>query len=127
MTDTQKQDIARNFITALRTRDGDLLKSIMTDDVVWSLPGRSPMSGEAHGVAGILKRADFFKGYNVSLEILYVLYGYQDVALSLHNTGTIDGRVLDEHLTTVLHLQGDKVHRLETYISDVPMLNAYFV
>jgi hypothetical protein len=47
--------------------------------------------------------------------------------LSLHNTGTIDGRVLDEHLTTVLHLQGDKVHRLETYISDVPMLNAYFI
>ena len=39
MTEAEKEVIARNFIKALSTRDGDLLKSIMTENVTWSLPG----------------------------------------------------------------------------------------
>jgi uncharacterized protein len=35
--------------------------------------------------------------------------------------------VLDEHLTTVCSLRGNKIHRLGTFISDVEMLNAFFV
>jgi hypothetical protein len=34
--------------------------------------------------------------------------------------------VLDEHLTTVIHLDGGKIRRLDTFISDVAMLNSYF-
>jgi hypothetical protein len=48
------------------------------------------------------------------------------VALHLHNTGRYGAKVLDEHLTTVLHLDGSKIRRLDTYIPDIPMLNAYF-
>ena len=54
MTETEKKEIAQRFITGLSNRDANLLKSIMTDDVVWSLPGKSVMSGEAHGVDAIL-------------------------------------------------------------------------
>jgi len=50
MTDPDKKAIAQSFIRGLGSRDGTLLRSIMTEDVVWSLPGESPMSGEAHGV-----------------------------------------------------------------------------
>jgi hypothetical protein len=46
--------------------------------------------------------------------------------VQLHNTGNLDGKVLDEHLTTVIHLDDDKIRRLDTFISDVGMLNAYF-
>ena len=46
--------------------------------------------------------------------------------MHLHNTGYFDGKVLDEHLTTVIRLDGDKIRRLDTFISDVGMLNAYF-
>ena len=49
------------------------------------------------------------------------------MAVQLRNTGRLDGKVLDEHLTTVIHLDGDKIHRLDTFISDIAMLNAYFV
>jgi hypothetical protein len=37
----------------------------MTERVVWSLPAESPMSGQAHGVAAILKRANTLQGFNV--------------------------------------------------------------
>jgi uncharacterized protein len=127
MTEQEKKGIAQSFIRGLGNRDGNLLGSIMTEDVVWSLPGESPMSGEAHGVEAIFKRAKTLHGFNVSIEIEHVVYGLQDVALHLHNTGRYGGKVLDEHLTTVIHLDGGKIRRLDTFISDIPMLNAYFV
>jgi uncharacterized protein len=109
MIEKDKKEIAQSFIRGLGIRDANLLHSIVTEDVVWSLPGESPMSGEAHGVEAILKRASTLH-----------------VALHLHNTRTYAGKVLDEHLTTVIHLDGDKIHRLDTFISDIPMLNKYF-
>src|SRR5215469_13467374 len=104
MTEQDKRKIARDFLGGLGDRDANLLRSIMTEDVVWSLPGESPMSGEAHGVEAILKRAHTLNGFNVNIEIEHIVYGLQDVALHLHNTGRYGGKVLDEHLTTVIHL-----------------------
>ena len=83
------------------------------------------MSGEAHGVDAILKRTHILRSYGVSIAIEYVLFGFADVALALHNTGTTDGRILDEHLTSVLLLDGGKIQCVNTYISDVDMLNAF--
>ena len=127
MTEAEKKEIAQRFITPLSNRDANLLKSIVTDDVVWSLPGKSLMSGEAHGVDAILKRSETLHRYEVKIELEHVVFGYQDVALHLHNTGKRGGKILDEHLTTVCSLRGNKIRRLDTFISDVQMLNAYFV
>lgn len=127
MTEEEKKNLATRFIAAIRARDAGMFRTIMTDDVVWSLPGTSIVSGLAHGVPGILKRAETLVGYGVSLEILHVVLGYEGVALLLHNTGKRDGRVLDEYLTTVCAFRDGRIARLDTYISDIPMLNAYFV
>ena len=127
MNETEKKEIAEGFITALSNRDANLLKSIMTDDVVWSLPGKSLMSGEAHGVDAIAKRSEILHQYEVKIELEHVVFGYQDVALHLHNTGKRGDKVLDEHLTTVCSLRGNKIRRLDTFISDVDMFNAFFV
>jgi uncharacterized protein len=127
MIETEKKKIAEGFITGLSNRDANLLKSIMTDDVVWSLPGKSLMSGEAHGVDAILKRSETLHRYEVKIELEHVVFGYQDVALHLHNTGKRGDKILDEHLTTVCSLRGNKIRRLDTFISDVEMLNAFFV
>jgi uncharacterized protein len=127
MTEEEKRAIATSFIAGLRARDARMLEVIMTKDVVWSIPGASVGSGEAHGVKGIIERANQFAEYSVNIEILYVIYGYTGVALLLHNTGKHNGKTLDEHLTTVIQLDADRIKRLDTYISDVKMLNEYFV
>jgi len=127
MTDNEKTKIAQDFIAALSTRNRTALQVIMADDIVWALPGSSLMSGEAHGVDAILKRSEILHTYGVKIEIEHVVYGFHDVALHLHNTGDRDGRILDEYLTTVCHLEGEKIRRLDTFISDVQMLNAFFV
>src|SRR5262249_61385452 len=128
MTDQERRYIGETFLHGLRERDASLLKSIMADDVVWSLPGESLMSGEATGVDAILKRAAILDGFGVTIELEHVLFGLHDVAVLLDNTGAgrFDRKVLDEHLTTVIHLDRGKVRRLDTFISDVGMLNEFF-
>jgi uncharacterized protein len=84
------------------------------------------MSGEAHGVEAILKRAEILDCYGVKVEIEHVVYGFEDVASHLHNTGEHGDKILDEHLTTVYVLRGNEICRIDTFISDVDMLNAFF-
>lgn len=127
MTTEQKRELAIDFATALKARNTELLLSFVTEDVVWSLPGTSLMSGEVHGVDGILMRAEILDAFEVNVQIEHIVVGYNDVGFLLHNTGRKDGRLLDEYLTTILTLDGNKIRRLDTLLSDVPMLNAYFV
>ena len=98
----------------------------MTDDVLWTLPGTSVVSGIAKGVEGILTRARHIVEYSANVEIQHLVPGYEGVALLLHNTGKRNGRILDEYLTTVCMLRNGKIARLDTYISDIEMVNAYF-
>jgi uncharacterized protein len=125
MTEAEKKEITQRFYVALGARDINLLKDVLTDDIIWSLPGKSLMSGEAHGVDAILKRAEILSRYGVKVEIEHVVYGFKDVALHLHNTGKHGGKILDEHLTNVYVLRGNKIGRIDTFISDVDMLNAF--
>jgi uncharacterized protein len=126
MTEAEKRKIATTFIEGLRRQDANLLSGIMTPDVIWSIPGSAIVSGEARGVKSIIERATHFAEFSLKIDILYVVVGFSGVALLLHNTGTHNGKSLDEHLTTVIQLDGAKIKRLDTYISDIPMLNEYF-
>src|SRR4029077_3084817 len=84
MNEAEKREITQKFSAEMSARDIDLLKSIMTDDVVWSLPGNSLMSGEAHGVEAVLKRAETMHRHGVNVGIEHVVFGLKDVAQHLH-------------------------------------------
>jgi hypothetical protein len=49
------------------------------------------------------------------------------VAWSLHNTAKSGNQILDEHLATVCLLRNEKICAINTYLSDVEMVNACFV
>lgn len=127
MNDEEKRKIAEDYIQVVRTGSRELLEKVMTEDIVWSLPGASKMSGEAEGWDGLSARLKVFASYGVNMNLEHILFGLDEVAVLLHNTSSREGLILDEHLTTVLKLRGNKIHRLETYLSDVPMLNRFFV
>ena len=125
MTEAQKKSIATDFITALQTRNASQLRSVLTDDASWSIPGSSAVGGEALGADAMVARGEFLSGHGVHFELLHVLYGWKDVAISLHNTARQGDRILDEYLTSVLRLRDGKIERIDTYISDVSMLNRF--
>ncbi len=126
MTNDEKQQLARKFLSVLGRPDEALVKSVTVADVVWSFPGSSAISGEAHGAAAIMTRARAIAGHDVKVEIVRAVYGHEGVAMILHNTSNAGGRVLDEHLAAVFAFRGDKISRLYTYLSDVAMAEAFF-
>jgi uncharacterized protein len=126
-TDAQRTRIAEDWIRLARTRDPALLEALLADDVVWTLPGRSKMSGEAHGRQAVAARLARFADSGGKIDFRHVLHGWDDVAVLLHNTARHEGRILDEHLITLLRVRDGKICRAETLVSDVPGLDAFFV
>jgi ketosteroid isomerase-like protein len=126
-TEGQKTELAQKFLTGLRNRDWESLKSLMTEDIVWSLPGSSLISGEAHGIDAVIRRSQLIVSYGLTLTLKHILIGQHGVALSLNNTARRGDLQLDEHLATVFSLREGKICTISTYLSDVEMLNAFFV
>jgi len=46
MTDTEKNQLAQTFMSGLRNRDWNLLHSIMTSGIIWTVPGSSLISAK---------------------------------------------------------------------------------
>ena len=126
-TEGQKTELAQKFLTGPRNRDWESLKSLMTEDIVWSLPGSSLISGEAHGIDAVIRRSQLIVSYGLTLTLKHILIGQHGVALSLNNTARRGDLQLDEHLATVFSLREGKICTISTYLSDVEMLNAFFV
>ena len=126
LTDEEKARLARAFWEGLRNRDRSALASIFTEDVVWSNPGETRISGEAKGLDAIMTRAQDISDWGVKIELEYVLYGLTDVALHLHNTGNKNSRVFDEHVVMVFTFRDGRISRLSAFLSNIPMMNAYF-
>ena len=112
---------------ALSTLDRAQLTRLLHDDVVWALPGHNAVSGETIGIDGIFSRLATLSSFEVHIDIQHGLVSPDGVAMILHNTGTHNGRILDEYLVSAVTLVDDKASRIDTYISDIPMMNAYFV
>lgn len=126
MTAEKKQQLARTFLSVLSHPDPEVIKSTAVEDVIWSFPGASPISGEVKGVDGIMKRARTIASYGVKVEFLRAVYSLSSVAIFLHNTGNKNGRVLDEQVAAVFTLRDNKISRLDTFLSDVGMAEAFF-
>jgi uncharacterized protein len=122
-----KRQVAETFLLGLRTRDWDLLRKIITPDIVWTLPGCSRISGEARGIEAVIERSQIIVSYGLTFGLNHVLLGKHGVALSLHNTAQRDGKILDEHLATVCRLREGRICSIDTYLSDPDMVNIFFV
>jgi ketosteroid isomerase-like protein len=126
MTQDEKLHLAKTFLSVLSKPNEDLVRSVVVEDMVWSFPGTSVISGEAFGVSGVMKRATTIASYGVHVEFGRPVYGYSGVAIFLHNTGSKNGRTLDEHLAAVFSFRDNKIARLDTFLSDVTMVKDFF-
>jgi ketosteroid isomerase-like protein len=125
--DFEKKAIAERFLELLRNRDWVTMRSVFTDDAIWCLPGSNKISGLAEGADAVVERARLIASYGLNFALKNILIGPEGVALSLNNTARRGDLVLDEHLATVCQIRDGKIARIDTYLSDVPMMNAFFV
>ena len=62
----------------------------------------------------------------MSIELRYLLQGWDRIAVLLHNTGRRSETVLDEQVVIVVTVADGRITAAENLISDVPMLEASF-
>jgi len=122
----EKLSIATKFHAALVSKDWAGIHMLLTDDASWILPGENRISGLAEGPEAVVARAKLIAGFNLSFELKHVLVSRDNMALSLHNTANRGGLILDEHLSTVCRLQHGKIAFIETFLSDLEGMNAFF-
>jgi ketosteroid isomerase-like protein len=121
-----KLQLARAFHQALLTRDWQSLRSIMAPDVTWTLPGENLISGTASGIDQVIERAKLIASYGPSFELLNILVSRDNMALAIHNQATRGELILDEYLATVCTISDSRISNIETYLSDVEGMNAFF-
>ncbi|MDQ1295930.1 MAG: uncharacterized protein QG608_3817 [Actinomycetota bacterium] len=125
-TERTKQYLAATFLRALATGDRSLLRTILDPQVTWTLPGENRISGTACGLTAVLDHVELITGYGITITPLHVLVSRDNMALNLHNTGRRGALVLDQHLATVCTIHDDRIVAIETYLSDVEGMNAFF-
>ena len=120
-------DIARSFLAAISARDWSAIRALLTEDAHWTLPGDNTISGTANGADAVVERARKITSYGLNFELLHVLVSSDSVALSLHNTARQGDRVLDEYLASVCQFRDSKIAAIETFLSDIDGMNAFFI
>jgi uncharacterized protein len=96
----------------------------VTDDVLWTFSGKASISGAAVGL--VMARAKVIAAHQVEVEIVRAVYGFSGLAELIHNTGSRKGQTLDEYLAAVFQYRGDRISRLDSYLSDVPKMDTFF-
>lgn len=124
--DDTKVALGRRFYAALVAGDWPGLRALLGDEATWTLPGESAVSGTVVGADAIVEQVRRIAGYGVRFELVRVLVGRDHLALSLHNTARRGEIALDEHLATVCRLREGRIVEIETYLSNVPGMNAFF-
>jgi ketosteroid isomerase-like protein len=122
-----QHQLGKKFHAYLTAGDWEGIRSLLTDDATWTLPGDNTVSGTAVGAEAVVERAKKIASYGLDFELLHILVSRENMALSLHNTARRGDVRLDEYLSTVCRLRDGKIADIETYLSDVPGMNAFFV
>ena len=121
-----KLDVAKQFHKTLVARDWSAMREIIDDRASWVLPGDNHISGTADGGEAVVARGRLIASYGLKFELLHFLESRTDVALMLHNTAQSEHANLDEYLATVLRVMDGKIIYIETFLSDVAGMNAFF-
>ena len=73
------------------------------------------------------EHAELIASYGLTFTLEHILVSRDNMALALHNTAQRADAVLDEYLSTVCRITDGLIVSIETYLSDVAGMNAFFV
>lgn len=121
------EEIAKAFFDALSRREWETLRALLHPEVTWILPGENAVPGMAIGAADVIDRVKLIISSGVSVKLENILLSRDNMALGLHNRAERDGISLDEKLATVCYLEKGLIVKIETFLSDVPGMNRFFV
>lgn len=101
--------------------DLDLLRVVMSEDVVWHEPGRSPLAGDHRGpeeVLGFLAELKERSGGTFEVEIVDILSEAERAVVIQRETATRNGKRLDELAVVDFEIHHEKITEVTVYHAD---------
>lgn len=126
LSDEIKLDLVTQFMGAVKDGNRELMGSLLTEDAVWVFPGNNVLSGIAKGIEAVANKAALIVSYGISIEHTNTLYSLNGLGLALHNQGDRNNLILDEFLLSSVSFKWGKIYSIDTYLSDIPGMNAFF-
>jgi uncharacterized protein len=116
-----KEDIIRRGYKAFGEGDMETLGSLYTDDVVQTMPGKNPLSGEYQGrdnVLGLYGKIFELSGGTFRAELKSVKTEGDKVVGFHHSQGKRGGKTLSDDESIAFTFSGDKISRLDVTAGD---------
>lgn len=106
-------EIARRLWSAIAEGNADDLGEILTEDVHWKSMGRNPMSGDYHGLEGVLEYLSRIGDVadDLSTELKSVFASDDGVVILHHATAARSAKRLDLEYVLLLRVRDGRVYR----------------
>ena len=121
MADHPNVDFLRRGYEAFSTGDMETLSTLFADDIVWHVPGRSPVAGDYEGkeqVFGFFGKIGELTGGTFSLSIHDILANDTHGVVLVTATGSRNGKDLSSREAHIFHLGDGKVTEYWSASSD---------
>jgi ketosteroid isomerase-like protein len=125
--DTKLQATAQAFTSSLIGLDEMALAAVTSQDVTWTIPGATRISGVHVGSAALISIAATLRRRNITIAVESFLAGPDGVIALLHEVaeGPGHGIVLDVKSALAIDIRGTEVVSLSSYISDIAAYSDY--
>jgi ketosteroid isomerase-like protein len=123
------EEVVRTGYEAFSRGDMDTLRGLFVDDVVWHVPGRSPLAGDHRGVDAVLG----YFGQTMELTGGTFQVELHDVVANDHHTvglhiarGQRSGKNLEDHQVLVFHFRDGQIAEVWQLVEDVYANDNFF-
>ncbi|HEY8730159.1 MAG TPA: nuclear transport factor 2 family protein [Acidothermaceae bacterium] len=123
-------DVVRRLYQAVG--DGDLVaaENCFAEDVVWHLPGNSPIAGDHRGWSQIrdnfMAKLDPLSGGTFRANLVDVAIGDLFVVSVQHATASYEGKALDITACQLITVRDGLIHEVRGHYSDQEALDAFW-
>lgn len=121
MTEHPNARLVRHGFESFAKGDLKALRELMTDDVVWHEPGRSPLGGDYKGQAGVLEllgKLQERSGGSFGVDIVEVLTSPERAVVIQEETARRGDRVLDMASAVEFEIHQGKISEVTVYHED---------
>jgi uncharacterized protein len=125
----ENAEVVRNGYDAFAKGDLDTLRKLIAADVVWKVPGKSPLSGNKNGIEATL--AYFTQLFEltdgtVKAEPLDVAVGAEHVVVTQVTSGERNGKSLQLDAVLVFSFRDGKISSCSEFENDQYSLDEFF-
>ena len=124
------EQLVRTFLDAQQRGNAALLTNLLSDDIVWHVPGRNLLSRDYTGkteVFGFFGRARELSGGTVRIEPIEILAGDQHAVALVRVHAEREGRKLDGELQAfTFRIDGGKIAEFWFLVEDRYAVDAFW-